>query len=164
MLPTVYKVGPEELVAREQEAHRKYVEKYILNNSTTIMGAHSCQGARGICYNFLGIGGPDSRLDWMGKIYREKDAGDVMALFDRLFTSVLKPWYGQPQWKELHLYRDHVNAFSFFPDLFADAEAVSGVGADQPEIDCPWLGRRLPNPFHFKRAVSPAPGPGLALV
>ncbi len=155
MLPTVFKVGPEELVEREQEAHHKYVEKYILNNSTTIIGSHSYQGACGICYNFLGIGGPDSRLDWMGKVYREKDAGAVIGLLDRLFTSVLKPWYGQPQWKELYLYRDHVTAFSFFPSLFADAERVSGISADQADMDCPWLGRRVPNPFYFLKQEYP---------
>lgn len=155
MLPTVFKVGPEELVKREQEAHRQYVEKYILNNSTAIMGSYSSQGCRGICYNFVGIGGPESRLEWMGKVYRQKSAGEVIALFDRLFTSVLKPWYGQPRLKELHLYQEHVNAFGFFPDLFADARAVSGVPADEPELDCPWLGRRLPNPFHFLREQYP---------
>ena len=38
MLPTVLKIGPTELTRREEQANRQYVERFVLNNSTTILG------------------------------------------------------------------------------------------------------------------------------
>jgi anti-anti-sigma factor len=147
-LPTVVKLGPEELTRREEQANRNYVQKFILNNSTTILGMASHGDWAGLRYNFLGISGPDSSLSWLHDHYMRRPLEETLPLFQKLFRGILKPWYGQPRWEPLALYADH-SPLHLFPDTCKFAETNFGFSADEPEIECPELGCRLPNPFHF---------------
>ena len=155
MLPTVLKLGPTDLVRMEIEAHQKYVEKYILNNSTTIMGSNTYGTSSGIRYNFVGISGPDSSLTWLTNRYREKPARELLPLFDSIFTRILKPWYGQPRWEVITPYQDH-DPSKLFPGLWEAAENQFGISADKEIIECPELGITLPNPYHFLKHEYPA--------
>ena len=147
-LPGVVKIGATDVTRREVEANRNYVSRFILNNGTTVLGdAHAGEWA-GLRYNFLGINGPDSRLVWLYDHYQQRPAGEVMTLLEQVFTRVLKPWYGQPKWEQVHLFRDHT-PLRLFPGLFETAEQVLGISSDAAEFDCPELGTRLPNPFRF---------------
>ena len=71
-----------------------------------------------------------------------------MALFERLFTRVLKPWYAQPKWEPVFLFRDHT-PLRLFPSVLETAEQLLGISTDSPDFDCHELGVRLPNPFRF---------------
>jgi hypothetical protein len=99
LLPTVLKIGAFSWIEREKEAHRAYVEKFILNNSTTIMGTATAGPWAALRYNFVGIAGPDANLTWLLPFYREQSTETILKIFDRLYTKVLKPWYGQPRWE-----------------------------------------------------------------
>ena len=154
LLPTVLKISTRELIDREEEAHRTCVQRFILNNSTVIMGTASEGQWAALRYNFLGVSGAESRLSWLLEYYRTRSVADVTAIFDRLYTRILKPWYGQPRWEPVKLYEDH-SPLRLFPHLFAEAERQFGITAHQPTIDCPELGLTLPNPLRFLRDEYP---------
>ena len=153
-LPTVLKIGPIEMTAREERANREYVARFILNNGTTCLGGAEEGDWAGLRYNFLGVNGPDSRLVWLREHYLQRSTSEVVSLFETLFTRVLKPWYAQPRWEEVWLYRDHT-PIRLFPNLLEVAERQLGVSSDSPEFDCPELGLTLPNPFHFLKYEYP---------
>jgi len=147
-LPTVLKISTIELIEREAAAHRAYVEKFILNNSTTIMGTATEGEWAALRYNFLGVSGPDASLSWALDYYRAKSIDEVRALFHRLYTQILKPWYGQPRWEPVPLYADHT-PLRLFPNLCAHAQRDFGFSPAEEEIECVELGIRFPNPFRF---------------
>lgn len=155
MLPTVLKIGPHSLIEKEIENHQKYVQGYILNNSTTIMGVSSCGESTGMRYNFVGISGPDSNLNWLTHRFQEKAAEELIPLFDTIFTRILKPWYGQPRWEKIKPYQEH-DPLLRFPIIFDFVEEKLGISTQEETIDCPELGRVLPNPYHFLKYQYPA--------
>jgi len=155
MLPSVLKLGPEAVIEREVRAFHEHVEKYILNNSTSIMGRGSSGEWGGIRYTFVGIGGPESRLTWLTEHYRNSPAEEVLTLLERLFTHILKPWYGQPRWEEIRPYAEH-NPIQLFPHILEDGEKATSVSAEDKILRCPELNRELPNPFHFLKHGYPA--------
>ena len=154
MLPTVLKIGPQELTGREEQAYRQYVEKYILNNATTILGMAARGKWAGLCYNFLGIGGPDSTVEWLRYHYLRRPLDELTPLFRSLFTGILKPWYGQPGWEPIHPYAEH-NPLRLFPGILQDAEKHLGISASQELIECEILSTQLPNPYHFLKHEYP---------
>jgi anti-anti-sigma factor len=149
MLPTVLKMGKVGIVEREEKNYHDHVEKFILNNSTTIMGAHYSGEWGGVRYNFLGINGPETKLKWLTHVYKERPADALIPLFDRIFKTVLKPWYGQPRLENIRLWESHSPLEPFFPNLIQDAERVLGISPDQQYLDCPYLGRKVLNPYWF---------------
>ena len=153
-LPTVVKIGPADVTRREVAANQNYVSRFILNNGTTVLGDAEHGEWAGLRYNFLGINGPDSRLLWLYDHYQQRPAAEVMALLERVFTRVLKPWYAQPKWEQVFLYRDHT-PLRLFPSLFETAEQVLGISVDSPDFDCPELRTTLPNPFWFLKHEYP---------
>ena len=153
-LPGVVKIGPTPVTRREVEANRNYVSRFILNNGTTVLGDAQHGEWAGLRYNFLGVNGPDSRLVWLHDLYESRPLAEAAALFERLFTRVLKPWYAQPKWEQVFLFRDHT-PLRLFPSLFETAEQVLGVSPDSPDFDCPELGVQLPNPYWFLKHEYP---------
>jgi hypothetical protein len=154
MLPTVLKIGSLDVTAREEQANRKYVERFILNNSTTILGDAAAGEWAGLRYNFLGVTGSESALLWLREHYLRRPADEVVPLIDAVFTRILKPWYGQPRWEPVSLYEEH-DPRRLFPSLCEAAEEVVGVSSDTPLMPCPELGIDLPNPYHFLRHEFP---------
>jgi anti-anti-sigma factor len=153
-LPSVVKIGPADVTRREVEANRNYVSRFILNNGTTVLGDAEHGDWAGLRYNFLGVNGPDSRLMWLHDQYLQRPVAEVMALFEQLFTRVLKPWYAQPKWEQVFLFREHT-PLRLFPELLETAERVLGLSAESPDFDCHELGIRLPNPFRFLKYEYP---------
>jgi len=148
LLPTVLKIGMLDFIQREEEAHRAYVQRFILNNSTTVMGTATVGSWSALRYNFVGISGPDSKLIWLLDYYRSRPIEDVLSLFDRLYTQILKPWYGQPRWEPAQLYADHT-PLRLFPHLCVHADRDFGFSPERDTIACEELGVTLPNPFLF---------------
>ena len=147
-LPTVLKIGPTALTAREEIANREYVARFILNNGTTVLGGAEEGEWAGLRYNFLGVNGPESRLVWLREHYLQRPTSEILPLIDTLLTRVLKPWYAQPKWEQVWLFRDHT-PLRLFPNLFEVAERDLGLSADAPALDCHELGVELPNPMRF---------------
>jgi anti-anti-sigma factor len=148
LLPTVLKIGGLALTEREEAANRKYVQTFILNNSTTLLGGAVVGNWAGLRYNFLGVTGPDCSLAWLRHHYERRPAPEVVPLVHALFTRVLKPWYGQPRWEPVALYADH-DPRRLFPTVCDVAAELLGVSADNDRLPCPELGRDLLNPYYF---------------
>ncbi len=156
LLPMVLKIGSLENVRREEEAWRRYVQDYILNNSTVILGSAAWGDWAAICYNFVGVSGPDSRLAWMRERAISRSAEELLPIFDRIFTDVLKPWYGQPRWERVCPYAEHTPSTILFPNLLDDARTEMNAPPDQKTIECPELGATLPNPYYALKHIFPA--------
>ncbi len=157
LLPTVLKIGSLDTIRREEKAYHKYVEKFILNNSTTIMGTAAYGNWAALRYNFVGISGPDSRLSWLSDHYVERPADELIPVFETIFTNILRPWYGQPKWEEIYPFAEH-NPMNLFPGILEDAEKILGISADEVVLPCPALNTDLPNPFHFLKHQYPLRG------
>ncbi|MDQ1266226.1 MAG: hypothetical protein QG635_1378 [Bacteroidota bacterium] len=153
-LPTVLKIASQELTQREVDSYKNNVEKFILNNSTTIMGSAQYGEFAGLRYNFLGITGADSRLSWLENIYRERPVDELLPIFDKIFTDILKPWYGQPKLEMFQPYIEHEPA-KLFKTICMDAERELGISPENETIECSPLNTTLPNPFHFYKYEFP---------
>lgn len=147
-IPTVLKIASSDVSRREEAAFHKYVEKTILNNSTAIMGSAGHGEWVGLRYNFVGIGGPNSRLSWLADNVRARPAKDLIPIFKKLFTEILKPWYGQPRWEDTFLFEEH-DPRSLFPRIGEDARKALNIDIDSETIFCEPLGATLPNPYRF---------------
>ncbi len=153
-IPTVLKIARTEVSRREEVAFRRYVEKTILNNSTAIMGAAQHGDWMGLRYNFVGIGGTESRLTWLADRVRDRPAEALVLLFERLFTVVLKPWYGQPRWEETFLFEEH-DPRGLFPRILQDAREALSIRPEDETIPCTPLKGSLPNPYRFLAEAFP---------
>ena len=154
LLPTVLKIGSIKNNDNEVNAYHKYVKKFILNNSTTIMGTTTYKNWGGLRYNFLGINGSDSTLVWLTYYYKKYPAERLIPLFDRIFTDILKPWYGQPHWEHIYPFSEH-SPLQLFPNLFECLERELGISADEEKLHCDELGREIINPYYFLKHEYP---------
>lgn len=155
MIPTVLKISSRQTTNAEVRAYHEHVKKFILNNSTVIMG-HASQGDwSGLRYNFVGVNGPGSTLSWLADQYLRRPTAALMPLVDAVFGQVLWPWYGQSKREILRPFEQHAPPLHFFPDIPGEAERTQGIPADAPSIRCEELGRDLPNPYHFLRHAYP---------
>jgi hypothetical protein len=150
----VLKISTEDLITREREAHRQYVERFILNNSTALLGTAGEGEWGALRYNFLGVAPAEGRLEWLKQRYLEQPTDQVLALLERLYKQILKPWYGQPRWESVPLYAEHT-PLRLFPRLMEQAEADFGFSPETPTIHCPELGRPLLNPFRYLKYEYP---------
>lgn len=147
-IPTVLKIARTAVSRREEDAFRRYVEKTILNNSTVIMGSAGHGDWMGLRYNFVGIGGPETGLTWLADHVQSRPPEALVPLFERLFTVVLKPWYGQPRWEETFLFEEH-DPRGLFPHILQDARDALSIRPEDETIPCTPLQGALPNPFQF---------------
>ncbi|HHI88104.1 MAG TPA: STAS domain-containing protein [Candidatus Cloacimonetes bacterium] len=154
LLPTVLKIGSIKNTENEVDAYHKYVEKFILNNSTTIMGTTRHKKWAGLRYNFVGINGTESTLCWLTDYYKKYPAEKLLPLFDRIFTDVLKPWYGQPRWEHIYPYSEH-SPLTLFMNLFETLEKEQGISADAETIVIEDLKREIVNPYYFLKHEYP---------
>jgi hypothetical protein len=146
--PSVLKIASPLMTSREESAYRDCVEKFILNNSTVIMGKAVQGDWSGLRYNFVGVNGPESSLTWLARHYMDRTAEDLEPLWDALFHRVLRSWYGQSVRSTVHPFVDH-DPVHLFGHMSEHAEAALGIRADAETVDCPEVGCSLPNPYLF---------------
>jgi anti-anti-sigma regulatory factor len=147
-LPSVLKISPRAVTAREEAAYRQYVRPFILNNATVLMAQAVHGEFAGLRYNFLGITGAESRLQPLESLYVGDTPAEAMTAIRQTLTNVLRPWYGQAAVAPVQPFADH-DPRGLFTDLPAVAQEVLGIDLDAPHIECPPLGRRVLNPYHF---------------
>ncbi|MDR4988433.1 MAG: anti-sigma factor antagonist [Bacteroidales bacterium] len=147
--PTVLKTATRETINREAERCRKYAMPYILNNSAMVLGTASLGNTGMMRYNFVGIGGENSRLSWLYHYYRDWPIEQLEPLFNTIFMDILKPWYGQVVRQQIYPFRDHDPTTTFFPHIFKTAEEVLSVSADRETITAGKNKHKILNPFWF---------------
>ncbi len=154
LLPTVLKIGSIRNTENEVEAYHKYVEKFILNNSTTIMGTTRYKQWAGLRYNFVGINGTESTLCWLTDYYKKHTTEKLLPLFDRIFTDVLKPWYGQPRWEHIYPYSQH-SPLTLFTNLFETLEKEQQISPEDEKLYIEELKKEIINPYYFLKHEYP---------
>lgn len=150
MIPTVLKISSLHVTQSEVRAYHDHVKRFILNNSTVIMGNASQGNWSGLRYNFVGVNGAGSSLSWLADHYTRRPVEEIKPLFHAVFGKVLWPWYGQPKREGVRPFEQH-DPSHLFPRIPEQAENVLGISSDQPLVFCGELGRELPNPYYFLR-------------
>lgn len=154
--PTVMKMAHRGIITREAERCRRYALPYIFNNSASVLGTEF-HGELGVLrYNFVGIGGEESKLKWLTHYYHEESPQFLDPLFDKIFLKILKPWYGQPVKTQLCPFKDHDPTLTFFPNLCATAEELFGISRDDQYNFVEETGRQMLNPYWFLHHEYPA--------
>ena len=154
MIPTVLKISSLHVTQSEVRAYHDHVKRFILNNSTVIMGNASQGNWSGLRYNFVGVNGAGSSLSWLADHYTRRPVEEIKPLFHAVFGKVLWPWYGQPKREGVRPFEQH-DPSHLFPRIPEQAEKVLGISSDQPLVFCEELGRDLPNPYYFLRHEFP---------
>ncbi len=145
--PTVLKIADRDMITREAKHCREYAMPYILNNSAMILGTEYFGETGALRYNFVGIGGEESKLRWLTNYFLEWNPEQLEPLFDKIFLKILKPWYGQAVKQTIYPYRDHDPTKTFFPDIFQIAPDVLGVSSDDKFVFIKETGQNMINPF-----------------
>ncbi len=145
--PTVLKVANRDMITREAKRCREYAMPYILNNSAMVLGTEFFGEHGALRYNFVGIGGEESKLKWLTDYFLEWTPEQLEPLFDKIFLKILKPWYGQAVKKTIYPYHDHDPTKTFFPHLFETAMDVLGVSADDQYVTIKETGSNMLNPY-----------------
>ncbi len=153
--PTVMKIADRVMITRESSRCEQYAMPYILNNSAMVLGAEFLGDIGALRYNFVGIGGEQSRLKWLTHYYITWPLEKLEPLFDKIFMQILHPWYGQSLMKSIQPFWDHNPTRTFFPHVFDEAESIFGVSADEPSIVLPETGEELLNPYWYLKHEYP---------
>ncbi len=153
--PTVLKIANRNLISREAERCQKYALPYILNNSAIVLGtAFYCDNGA-LRYNFVGIGGEQTKLKWLTHIFNEWPADQLEPLFDKIFLQILNPWYGQSVKGDIFPYRDQDPTLTFFPTLCETAKEVLAIDPDEKFMTISETGEKRINPYWFLRYEYP---------
>ncbi len=154
--PTVLKIADRHMITREAARCQEYAMPYILNNSAMILGTEFFGETGALRYNFVGIGGEQSRLKWLTHYFTEWTPEQLEPLFNKIFLQILKPWYGQAVKQTIYPYRDHDPTFTFFPDIFDRVKEELGVSSDDQYITVNETAKMLLNPYWFLKHEYPA--------
>lgn len=155
MRPTVLKTASKAMISREAESCQKHAMPYIFNNSAMVLGAVFFGDTGALRYNFVGIGGEQSKLKWLTHYYKEWSFEQLEPLFDKIFLQILNPWYGQPVKQAIYPFLEHDPTRTFFPHIFDEAEKVLGISANEPFITITETGEKLTNPYWFLKHEYP---------
>jgi anti-anti-sigma factor len=147
--PTVLKLSGRDLISREAERCTQYALPYIFNNSASVLGAefHGDKGA--LRYNFVGIGGEQTRLKWLTHYYQTEGVDFLEPLLDKIFINILKPWYGQPVATTIYPFRDHDPTITFFPHIYDTVKELFSLSADEKYLMSGEPLRQMMNPYWF---------------
>ncbi|MBN1927772.1 MAG: phosphotransferase, partial [Prolixibacteraceae bacterium] len=147
--PTVLKVANRAMIAREAERCQQYALPYIFNNSAMVLGAHYFGDTGALRYNFVGIGGEQTRLKWLTHLFESWPLEKLESIFDKVFREILKPWYGQAIEEKIALFHDHDPTLTFFPMIEEAAQNLFSISSDELEIKIEEAGLKLVNPYWF---------------
>jgi anti-anti-sigma factor len=149
IIPTVLKLGSLDLIKREVDRYNEFVQRFILNNSVSVLGSFYYGNYGGVRYNFVGITGPESKLRWLRLHYQEKPIEEFLDLMKKIFTGILLPWYGQPRLELMYPFKEHDPTKVFFPHIEQEALSVLGISSDEETFYIPEIGRDVVNPYWY---------------
>ena len=156
MRPTVLKMASRALITRESERCRQYALPYIFNNSAIVLGAEFYGEKGALRYNFVGIGGEESRLKWLTHYFLDSEMDVLGPVFDKIFRQILKPWYGQPVYGIIYPFKDHDPTLTFFPHIYQTVKELLSISPDEQYIRIEELDRLVLNPYWFLKHQFPA--------
>ncbi len=156
MRPTVLKMASRALITRESERCKQYALPYIFNNSAIVLGAEFYGEKGALRYNFVGIGGEESKLKWLTHYFLDSEMNVLSPILDKIFLQILKPWYGQPVYGIIYPFKDHDPTFTFFPHIYQTVADLFSISSHEQYILIEELGRSILNPYWFLKHQFPA--------
>ncbi len=147
--PTVMKIADRAMISRESDRCKRYANPYILNNSAMVLGTEFFGNAGALRYNFVGIGGEQTRLRWLTHYFHNWTTEQLEPLFDKIFLQILHPWYGQPIQEVIHPFQDHDPRSTFFPQLCETASDQLSISPDEKFFNVKEVTQQLVNPYWF---------------
>ena len=147
--PTVLKIADRAMILRESDRCKLYANPYIFNNSAMVLGTEFFGDTGALRYNFVGIGGEQTRLKWLTHYFQNWQTEQLEPLFDKIFLQILHPWYGQPIAEPIYPFKDHDPTFTFFPGLCLTASEELSVSSDEQYFTVEETSQRLINPYWF---------------
>jgi len=145
--------------ARRIEARRQAFERLqrplLPEQGLTLENSAAHEGQGGLCFGFADQKPPQLSISTLAQLYVSLSVTELLPLFERLFTRLLHPWYGQPLLETLQLFREH-DPLQSFPDLLDAAQTGLGLSPDSEHFDSHELGRPVRNPFHALAHIFPA--------
>ena len=147
--PTVLKIADRAMISRESDRCKRFANPYILNNSAMVLGTEFFGNTGALRYNFVGIGGEQTKLKWLTHYFHHWPTEQLEPLFDKIFLQILHPWYGQPIQEVIHPFHDHDPRSTFFPQLCEAASDQLSVSADEQFFTVEETGQELINPYWF---------------
>ena len=149
MRPTVLKIANRAMIKRESERCQQFALPYIFNNSAVVLGAEFLGDTGALRYNFVGVGGTESKLKWLTHYYHQSPPEFLIPLFDKIFLDILKPWYGQAVPGEVKPFAEHDPTETFFPFIYDVAFQLYGLSPENQFFTDPLTGLELLNPYWF---------------
>lgn len=156
MRPTVLKMASRALITRESERCKQYALPYIFNNSAIVLGAEFYGEKGALRYNFVGIGGEESKLKWLTHYFLDSEMNVLSPIFDKIFLQILKPWYGQPVYGIIYPFKDHDPTLTFFPHIYQTVADLFSISSHEQYIPLKELDRTILNPYWFLKHQFPA--------
>jgi len=153
--PTVLKLANRAMITREADRCKNNALPYIFNNSAKVLGTEFFNDYGALCYNFVGIGGGQTQLKWLTKYFEDWSVEKLNPLFDKIFTQILEPWYGQPVARSIYLFKDHDPTLTFFTNLWDTAARELSISPDEPYLTVEETSQRLVNPYWFLKHEYP---------
>lgn len=154
--PTVLKTGSKDMIDREAKRCHDYAMPYILNNSAMVLGAEFLGNVGALRYNFVGIGGEESKLKWLTSYYEAWPIEELEPLFDKIFLKILHPWYGQSIETKIFPFLDHDPTQTFFPNICEEADQILSISTNDQFIFIPELNEERLNPYWFLKHEYPS--------
>ena len=114
-----------------------------------VLGTEFFGNSGALRYNFVGIGGEQTRLRWLTHYFHNWTTEQLEPLFDKIFLQILHPWYGQPIHEVIYPFRDHDPRLTFFPQLCETASDQLSVSPDEKFFKVEQKGQQLVNPYWF---------------
>ncbi|MBE0478263.1 STAS domain-containing protein [Candidatus Aerophobetes bacterium] len=153
-MPMVMKIGSLDEITREMEAFEKFVKKFILNNATHLVSSVLQGEDGGLVYNFVGLSGQDTQIFSLDEFYRSHSTDDVLPILETLFRNILKLWYRQPIYTDLHLYQEY-DFFGKLPLVSSFAQKELSVGDSQEWVTFPEIQGKFINPLYVVKNSFP---------
>lgn len=132
--PTVLKIANRDIISRESERCKTFALPYIFNNSAVVLGAVFAGEWGALRYNFVGIGGEETQLQWLANYFEEHSSHELEPLLDKIFLQILKPWYGQTVIKNLFPFKEHDPTVTFFGHIYQVASEVWNCTSDEKSL------------------------------
>ncbi len=154
--PTVMKVADKAMIERESSNCTKNALPYIMNNSAQVIGTEFFADMGALRYNFVGIGGDGTQIKWLTDYYINQPYNVLKPVFDKIFTKILNPWYGQVVEKDIKPYLEHNPTITFFPHIYETAKKELDIDFQDQYIYIEELGKEIINPYWFLKYEYPS--------
>ncbi len=144
--PSVVKLGPSRMIARERVAFER-VEEVLGNNAPAVRGFAELGGRAGIKYSYAAMGG--DRIRTLKSLFEDDAPQDQLdAVIRAVFEVILGPLYAAARYEKLPILEHYGFSTEWAPSVRENVTKIVGERARDPELTFPG-DYRVPNVCRF---------------